>query len=276
MVTYELTAGDDVVAHSSSDVKTGNKITVKAGTAVTLTGKKEGTAYFKVTSDKTGSTYIMVPVTVYANDNVIVKYGLDGVKDFDIEKTYLNPSDSNYQAPTTVNVYGLNANGFKVSPVSGADVTITAKKGNDTVATTTGGSITIQGGKITGFTSEGEYTLTATQKGTTIATATFKITDSGVKPGVTVKKNEVTQATFSTLAQIRDVIATDTGYTVEGIKFVSGNTTELVSATNSAVTTLSYAGSSSVTIYNVVVVVKNTTTNRSYDVATNQSIKINK
>ena len=276
MVTYELTAGDDVVAYSSSDVKTGNKITVAAGAAVTLTGKKEGTAYFKVTSDKTGSTYIMVPVTVYANDNVIVKYGLDGVKDFDIEKTYLNPSDSNYQASTTVKVYGLNANGFKVSQISGAEVTITAKKGNDTVATTTGGSIAIQGGQTTGFTSEGEYTLTATQEGTTIATATFKITDSGVKPGVTVKKNEVTQATFSTLAQIRDVIATDTGYTVEGIKFVSGNTAELVSATNSAVTTLSYAGSSSVTIYNVVVVVKNTTTNRSYDVATNQSIKINK
>lgn len=212
----------------------------------------------------------MVSITVYANDTTIVKYGLTGIKDLNIEDYYDGDANTN-DYTTDISVKALNKDGFVVSDdaVSGAAITITKP---DKTTVTTGTSFTFNAQSE--FNAVGTYTIVATQNNTTIATATITVKDTGVKPAVTIKKNSIDYAEITGYSHnILDNFSTENGGTVTGVKFVSGNIGAIASATT-ATTSITRSGSDSVTLYNVVVVVRNTTSGRTFEVATNQSITV--
>lgn len=126
-LTFELVSGESVVSYKPVDITTSYRFSAPVDERVTLVGKQDRTAYFKVTSDKTGSTYIMVSVTVSATNSNIAQYAFEGVKDFDIEKVFTNATGSE---PTTISVYGVTADGFKVSSGSFWAVSFYPKTGN--------------------------------------------------------------------------------------------------------------------------------------------------
>lgn len=270
-LTFTLTSGAGVLEEASN---VGDPVSVTAGVAKTFTAAKAGTATFKVTSNKAGLNYVMVSITVYAADNTVVKYGLTGIKDLNIEAKYDSELAKTESYKTTVDVKALNKDGFVVEAeeVSGAAITVTKpdktqvalESGSDNFDTTT-----------SDFSAVGAYSIVATKNGTTIATATINVKDTGVKPAVTIKKNSIDYTEIEGYSNnILDNFTTETGWTVTGVKFVSGNAAAIASAANTAVSTITRTGSDSVTLYNVVVVVRNTASSRTFDVATNQSITV--
>ncbi len=270
VLTFTLTSGAGVLCEAAH---VGDTVSATAGVAKTFNAAKAGTAIFKVTSNKAGLNYVMVSITVYAVDNTVVKYGLTGIKDLNIQDNYDGDANTN-DYKTTVEVKALNKDGFVVAAdeVSGAAITVTKPdktqvtlvSGNDNFDTTS-----------TDFSAVGAYSIVATKNGTTIATATINVKDTGVKPAVTIKKNSIDYTEIAGYTKnILDNFSTENGWEVTGVKFVSGNNTVITSAANAAVTTITRTGSDSVTLYNVVVVVRNTASSRTFDVATNQSITV--
>ena len=270
VLTFTLTSGAGVLNEAAN---VGDTVTATAGVAKAFTANKAGIATFKVTSNKTGLNYVMVSITVYATDNTVVKYGLTGIKDLNIQDNYDNDANTN-DYKTTVEVKALNKDGFVVAAneVSGAAITVT--KPDKTTVNLTSGTDNFNT-TTTNFSAVGAYSIVATKNGTTIATATINVKDTGVKPTVTIKKNSIdyTEITGYT-NNILDNFSTETGWTVTGVKFVSGNATAIASAATTATASISKTGSDSVVLYNVVVVVNNATTGRTFEVATNQSITV--
>ena len=269
-LTFTLTSGAGVL---SGVANVGDTVSATAGVAKTFTAAKAGTATFKVTSNKSGLNYVMVSITVYAADSTVVKYGLTGIKDLNIQDNYDGDVNTN-DYKTTVEVKALNKDGFVVAAdeVSGAAITVT--KPDKTQVTLASGADNFDT-TTTNFSAVGAYSIVATKNGTTIATATINVKDTGVKPAVTIKKNSIDYTEITGYAKnILDNFSTENGWEVTGVKFVSGNNTAISSAANTAVTTISKTGTDSVTLYNVVVVVRNTTSNRTFDVATNQAITV--
>lgn len=269
-LTFTLTSGAGVL-DEATDV--GDTVSATAGVAKTFTAAKAGTATFKVTSNKAGLNYVMVSITVYAVDNTVVKYGLTGIKDLNIQDKYDEDTNTN-DYKTTVEVKALNKDGFVVEAdeVSGAAITVT--KPDKTQKTLESGSDNFDT-TDSDFSAVGAYSIVATKNGTTIATATINVKDTGVKPAVTIKKNSIDYTEIKGYSNdILDNFKPETGWEVTGVKFVSGNAAAIASAANTAVTTITRTGSDSVTLYNVVVVVRNLTSNREVDVATNQSITV--
>ena len=268
-LTFTLTSGAGVLDEAAN---VGDTVSVTAGAAKTFTAAKAGTATFKVTSNKAGLNYVMVSITVYAADNTVVKYGLTGIKDLNIQDKYDEDTNTN-DYKTTVEVKALNKDGFVVEAdeVSGAAITVTKpdktqvtlESGSDNFDTTT-----------SNFSAVGAYSIVATKNSTTIATATINVKDTGVKPAVTIKKNSIDYTEIEGYSNnILDNFTTETGWTVTGVKFVSGNAAAIASA-STATSSISRTGTDSVTLYNVVVVVRNTASSRTFDVATNQSITV--
>jgi hypothetical protein len=271
-LTFELTSGAGVLAEAST---VGAKVYATAGTAKTFTAANAGTAIFKVTSNKAGLNYVMVTITVYDTNDTIVGYSLVGVKNLDIQDAYDDDSDTN-DYKTTISLNPVNSDGFVVSTTDGIDkVTITVTKPDKsttpisngaTIDTTTAGSQ---------FSSEGTYSIVAARDGVTVATASFTVKDSGVAPVVTINKNEVAYsavyADFTT-----NFTVSDTAYSVTGVKFISGNEAVIKSTGDTPTTTLAGLSSTStdVTLYNVVVIIDNATTGRTFSVSTNQQIKV--
>lgn len=254
-VTYKLLSGTGVIANNTS--LTANtatdSITVAAGQAVAVNASTAGTAVFQVSSN--GVSAIIANVTIYAADPVVTGYSIAGVKaSMNINDKYDNDANTTSNT-TTVSVQAVNKDGFIVggasnNAVSGAAITV--KKGNDTVATTTGASLNIDAEQLRG---EGDYTIIATKGGSTIATANFKVTDTGVKPVITFKTDSFNQNT--TLANMFDV---PTGWNVTGVYFASTNETILRSSidanNNSGVSSFTLSGSTgNGQIANVVAVV---------------------
>ena len=265
-LTFTLTSGAGVLREAT---EVGAIVSVTAGVAQEFTAAKAGTATFKVTSNKAGLNYVMVSITVYAVDNTVVKYGLTGIKDLNIEAKYDSELAKTESYKTTVDVKALNKDGFVVEAeeVSGAAITVT--KPDKTTANLTSGAENFDAS--TTFNTVGAYSIVATKNGTTIATATINVKDTGVKPAVTIKKNSVSISDVRT--DFTTNFTTETGWTIDGIKFISGNN-DAISTSNSGTgtTTLSKSGTGNVTLYNVVVVVSKG--GRTFDVATNQSITI--
>ena len=268
VLTFTLTSGAGVLEEATT-VGSPATGTYTAGAPATITAAKAGTATFKVTSNKAGLNYVMVSITVYAVDNTVVKYGLTGIKDLNIEAKYDSELAKTESYKTTVDVKALNKDGFVVEAeeVSGAAITVT--KPDKTTANLTSGAENFDAS--TTFNTVGAYSIVATKNGTTIATATINVKDTGVKPAVTIKKNSVSISDVRT--DFTTNFTTETGWTIDGIKFISGNN-DAISTSNSGTgtTTLSKSGTGNVTLYNVVVVVSKG--GRTFDVATNQSITI--
>lgn len=269
-LTFTLTSGAGVLSEAAN---VGDTVTATAGVAKSFTANKAGIATFKVTSNKTGLNYVMVSITVYATDNTVVKYGLTGIKDLNIQDNYDNDANTN-DYKTTVEVKALNKDGFVVAADEVSDAAITVTKPDKTTVNLASATDNFDT-TTTNFSAVGAYSIVATKNGTTIATATINVKDTGVKPTVTIKKNSIdyTEITGYT-NNILDNFSTETGWTVTGVKFVSGNTTAIDSAATIATTSISKTGSDSVVLYNVVVVVNNATTGRTFEVATNQSITV--
>ena len=269
VLTFTLTSGAGVLSEAST---VGATVSGTAGVAKTFTAAKAGTATFKVTSNKTGLNYVMVSITVYGTDNTVVKYGLTGIKDLNIQDCYDGDSNTN-DYKTTVEVKALNKDGFVVaaSEVSGAAITVTKP---DKTQVPLASSADNFDATASAFSAVGAYSIVATKNGTTIATATINVKDTGVKPAVTIKKNSIDYTEIAASANnILDNFTTETGWTVTGVKFVSGNSAAIASAPTAA-TSITKTGTDSVTLYNVVVVVRNTASNRTFEVATNQSITV--
>lgn len=270
-LTFTLTSGAGVLAEATT-VGSPATGTYTAGAPATFTAAKAGTATFKVTSNKAGLNYVMVSITVYAVDNTVVKYGLTGIKDLNIQDKYDEDTNTN-DYKTTVEVKALNKDGFVVEAdeVSGAAITVTKPDKTQKTLESDPDNFDATGSD---FSAVGAYSIVATKNGTTIATATINVKDTGVKPAVTIKKNSIDYTEIEGYSNnILDNFTTETGWTVTGVKFVSGNAAAIASATT-ATSTITRTGSDSVTLYNVVVVVRNTTSSRTFDVPTNQSITV--
>ena len=250
-VTYKLLSGKGVTVDGSSFAVNATK-TVAAGAGIEVNATSAGTAIFQVSSN--GLASIIVNVTIYDVDPVVTGYNLTGVKaTMDINDKY--DSDPNTTSDTTsVSLNPVNKDGFVVdsadAAVSGAAITL--KKGNDVKATTTGAALAINAETL----GEGDYTLVATKGGATIATATFTVKDSGVKPAVTFKADSFTTGTA--LGNMFDVAD---GFTVTGLYFTSTNETVIASVptTGTAASSVSLsAGTADGQIANVVAVVSKT------------------
>lgn len=254
-VTFKLLSGTGVTANGTA--LTANtatdSITVAAGTAVAVNASTAGTAVFQVSSN--GVSAIIANVTIYAADPVVTGYSIAGVKaSMNINDKYDNDVNTTSNT-TTVSVQAVNKDGFIVggasnNAVSGAAITV--KKGNETIATTTGASLVIDAEQLRG---EGDYTIIATKGGSTIATANFSVKDTGVKPVITFKADSFAQGT--TLANMFDV---PTDWRVTGVYFASTNETILTSSidanNNNGVTSFTLSGTTgNGQIANVVAVV---------------------
>lgn len=249
-VTYKLLSGTNVKVNGSAFAVNATK-TVAAGTGIEVNATTAGTAIFQVSSE--GVSSIIVNVTIYAADPVVTGYSFTGVKaTMDINDKY--DADANTTSDSaSVSVKAVNKDGFFVdgtdAAVSGAAITV--KKGNEVKATTTGAALTIDAETL----GEGDYTILATKGGATIATASFTVKDTGVKPAVSFKADTFAQAT--TLSNMFDVA---TGWSVTGVYFASTDETILASSVdangNPAKTSFTLNGTTgNVQIANVVAVV---------------------
>ena len=126
VLTFTLTSGAGVLEEATT-VGSPATGTYTAGAPATITAAKAGTATFKVTSNKAGLNYVMVSITVYDVDNTVVKYGLTGIKDLNVEAKYDSELAKTESYKTTVDVKALNKDGFVVAAdeVSGAAITVT-------------------------------------------------------------------------------------------------------------------------------------------------------
>lgn len=230
-LTFTLTSGTGVVTNNAT-------FTAQSGNTITFQGAKAGTAVYKVTSGKSGLNYIMVSITVYGSDDVVVKYGLTGMKDLNVEAAYDTELAKTESYKTTINL------------ASGAD--------NFDAAST--------------YKAVGAYSIVATKNGATIATATINVEDTGVKPVVTIKKNSIDYSEVSGENDFASNSSTETGWTIAGVKYVSGNTDVLGTVSADNVKTLDKKGTGTATLYNVVVIV--TKGGRQFEVATNQSVTV--
>lgn len=250
-VTYKLLSGTNVTVDGSTFAVNATK-TVAAGAGIVVNATTAGTAIFQVSSE--GVSSIIVNVTIYAADPVVTGYSLTGVKaTMDINDKY--DADANTTSDnTSVSVKAINKDGFVVdgtdAAVSGAAITV--KKGNEVKATTTGAALTINAETL----GEGDYTILATKGGATIATATFTVKDTGVKPSVTFKADSFANGTA--LTNMFDV---SDGFTVSGLYFTSTNEDVIASVptTGTAVSSVSLkTGTAAGQIANVVAVVSKT------------------
>lgn len=275
-LTFTLTSGDGVVANNSTTVTSAAPtVNATAGTAVEFTAVKAGTAIFKVTSNDSSIGYKMVSIVVYDTDDIVVKYGLTGVKDLNIQDKY-DEDDNTNDYKTTVSLEPLNKDGFVVDETTGiTGVTIKVTKPDKSVVDFTSGNEI--DASAADYNAVGTYTIVAAKDGVTIATATFTVKDTGVQPVVTIKKNALNYADVNADTKFAENFETETGYEVTGVKFVSGNSSVIASTGDTAVTALAAvtgASNANVTLYNVVVVVKNSTTSRTYSISTGQQISV--
>ena len=263
-LTFTLTSGANVLNEVSTVGGTKNGT---AGTPVEFTAKNPGTATFKVTSAKTSLNYVMVSITVYGTDEVVVKYGLTGIKDLNVQDAFDADSNTN-DYKTTVSVNALNKDGFVVESdvVSGAAINVT--KPDKTIVPLANGADNFDAS--TTFNAVGAYTITASKNDVTIATATINVKDTGVKPVVTIKSNSVEYNDVKT--NFTSNFSTETGWTIAKVKFVSGNESIIATSKDGTSTLSAGSGTGNVTLYNVVVVVEKN--GRTFDVPTNQSITV--
>ena len=269
-LTFTLTSGAGVLAEATT---VGDAVTATAGVAKTFTAAKAGTAVFKVTSNDTSLNYVMVSIRVYAEDNVVVKYTLAGVKNLDREHKYDNDVDTNdYQ--TSVSLVPVNKDGFIVADsdnnvvseaLSGAAIKVTTPY--NTTITPAGITFTVDS-TSSDYSTVGTYKVVAVTNGTTVATASFTVSDTGVAPALTTKK-----VTVANGLRVVDNFTVPTGWTVDGIKYISGNTAACPSAASTAQTAFVITGTSNVTLYNVKVVVSNAT-GRTFEIAIGSSIVV--
>ena len=271
-LTFTLTSGAGVVEEAATvgAVVAG---THTAGTPVTFTAAKAGTAVFKVTSENTSLNYVMVSIRVYAEDNVVVKYTLAGVKNLDREHAY-DGKDETVDYTADIALVPVNKDGFIVSDednhvvseaLTGAAIKVTTPY--NTTLTPDGTEFTVDS-TTDEYRTVGTYKVVAVTNGTTVATASFTVSDTGVAPALTTKKVTVAGSLGVDNFTVPD------GWTVDGFKFISGNAAVCESATDTEVQTVTNNSTSNVTLYNVKVVVSNDATDRIFEIAIGSSIVV--
>lgn len=265
-LTATLLSGDGIVKAGSTvlvpDDATKNTITLTSGTATTLTAVKSGVATFKITANSYSLDAIVVTVTVYAADDVITGYGIDGAKDLDIAAGYDASITTPYQA--NLSVVAKNAGGFTVSGAAVVGTRIDMTKPNGTVVTGVTLVDTKSSNVTANATATGKYTLTAYQNGIAIGTTTFTVSDTGTAPNVYLTKNTIAQnVALSTVFNLDGAI-------LNSISFVSGDSSIFNGTTaNASVTKLK---SGSVILYNVVANV--TKNGRTFDINTGANLTV--
>ena len=287
-VTFKLTSGVNVVSAAGTTMSAINAtVAGTTGTDTVFAPVGEGTAWFEVSLNGQPSVApIYVSVTVGKANNTIVGYKFaDVAKDYDMNGDHTTPAATTTSA---VKLYAVNASGEKVDiaaankeVVSGATITLT---NNTTKAVTTlgttdeNGAISAALSAVTGgnIADEGTYTLTATKNGTTLDSITLTVKDSSTKPVVTAKTTAYT-ATAATVA-LTDILDLN-GFagTITNVTFTSSNSAFVATpSSGSPVTSISYTGTGSATLYNIVATVTATGTGRTYTVKVETPITISK
>lgn len=258
--------GSVSLTSTGSAIAVNDVIPFTSGSDLAIYGKSAGTAVFKVASANTSLAYVIVVVTVYNADPVIVGYGIDGVKNLDVNAAY--DSDASTSPVANLTVGAVNAGGFVVDVLTNADTSIKLVNPNNVATTVTGGALTID---VTGNASvAGTYYVYAIVNGATIASSTFTVVDTDTQPNVYLTSNSVSRGTAaSNLASIFNL----DGATFVGITFTTGNSAAITSpAAGAYLNALTVGGTTDVYLYNVAV--KVTKDGRDFVIKTNTNLKV--
>ncbi|MCM1235421.1 MAG: hypothetical protein NC489_35425, partial [Ruminococcus flavefaciens] len=276
VLTYELISGNADMITSTTGTGIVSKFTVTAGTEVSIVGAKAGTAVYKVSSNKSEIPYTTVSVVIAAANDKVDHYAFTGIK-AEMNKNDAYDGDANTTSNTAVVKFvAVNADGFEVDAaqvpagtITGTAISVTKPDGSQAVVKTlTDSDVTLVVDVNAGeFTSEGTYTLVATKGGATLATATFTVKDTGVKPSVTLKKTSETIGSLSEIIALQALFEIGDSYVLTGVKFTSQNTSLIANAstgTTSITGIKSTSGDTSVELYNFTAVVSKS--GRTYEV----------
>lgn len=232
--------------------------------ALTLaTGTKTGDVVLLVTYGNLGSRYVSFSVS--AADNTIASSGLSNkAATIDVQKAWDNDS----AGQVSYELYNKNAAGFYVSKADEIanhnGVVIEVKKADGTFVAS-GSSLTVNAK----FLSTGTYNVTATMGNVTVDTTTLTVKDSGTAPSVVLNKNTLSGTTTISGTALANVLSIPGGYEVVEFKYGTSNSAVVSGLSNYVSTSQSvtFGDESSVVLYNLSVKVRNTTTQRVYEIS---------